>query len=285
MAKKTMHITESELTEIINEQINKIIEEGIDIDIPSKTVGFNPNHQKYVDTNDPWNPHPFYNEVRGYKVISIFERKQTDDRQDGNPLIWALKGKDWKFRDEHYDLMALLRRFVSVTKELNESFDVIITTPSQNKLNNEILKRISRIIPHSISIENFFMKYEANWVYEQLLDSKWMEANYPSEKERSDLRNRIYSFILRMNKENEGIFSYKYIPKPLREVIIQSMYVSDEYKDNLELANEINDKRVLVLDDTVTSGKTISDSANALLDTFAPKDITFLTLFTPLIQK
>ena len=86
-----------------------------------------------------------------------------------------------------------------------------------------------------------------------------------------------------MNQKNDGVFSYKYIkPNELRDAIVQSMYISDEYKDNLEYAEMINNKRMLILDDTVTSGKTISDSANALLDTFDPKDITFLTLFTPL---
>lgn len=55
------------------------------------TVGFNPNHQKYVNTNDPWEPYPIYNNIDGYKVISVFEREITDDKQDGNPLIYALK--------------------------------------------------------------------------------------------------------------------------------------------------------------------------------------------------
>ena len=86
-----------------------------------------------------------------------------------------------------------------------------------------------------------------------------------------------------MNKNNNGVFSYKYIkPKEMRDIIIQSMFVSNEYKDDLEFGKYINGKRILVLDDTVTSGKTISDSANAILETFEPKDITFLTLFTPL---
>ena len=79
-----------------------------------------------------------------------------------------------------------------------------------------------------------------------------------------------------------GVFSYKYIEENYRKYVILSMYISDEVKSNLELANVINGKRVLVLDDTVTSGKTISDSAETFMETFDPKDITFLTLFSPL---
>ena len=66
MAKKTIIVTESRLNEIISEQVKKALREGIDIDTDSTphTVGFNPNHQEYVDTNDPWNPYPIYNETR-----------------------------------------------------------------------------------------------------------------------------------------------------------------------------------------------------------------------------
>ncbi len=56
------------------------------------------------------------------------------------------------------------------------------------------------------------------------------------------------------------------------------MYLSDCVKSDLEMANQINGKRVLVLDDTVASVKTISDSAEDLMDTFDPKSITSLTL-------
>ena len=39
---------------------------------------------------------------------------------------------------------------------------------------------------------------------------------------------------------------------------------------------------VLIIDDTVTSGKTISDAAEAFKETYTPSSITFLTLLSPL---
>lgn len=39
-----------------------------------------------------------------------------------------------------------------------------------------------------------------------------------------------------------------------------------------------------MLDDTVTTGKTISDSAQILTETFSPKSITFLTIFSPRVK-
>lgn len=290
-------INEAELRRIIREEIQKHlkISEGIDIDKTAMTVAFNPNHQNYVDTNDPWNPKPIYNQVDGYKVISIFERKITDDKQDGNPLIYALKSlakgeqnPTWKFKDEHFDVLSLLRRFVAVTKELSEEFDIIITTPSSNPLNTEILHRIIRLIPHEQSFKEFFTKYTANEVYEDFINSEWLKQTYTDEARLRYMNNRIYQAICKMNlpkskNGNDGIFSYKFLrPSELRNAIIQSMCVSDEFQDEITYGKIINNKKILVIDDTVTSGKTISDSAAAIKDIYDPASITFLTLFSPL---
>ena len=68
-------------------------EYGIDIrkEGDKTFISYNPNHQNNVDTNSLINPKPFYNEVNGYPVYSIFLRKSSQDG-DGNPLIYALKG-------------------------------------------------------------------------------------------------------------------------------------------------------------------------------------------------
>lgn len=142
-----------------NEYLDNTMFEGIELDDVNHIVSFNPNHQEYVNTNDPWNPKPIYNEINGYKVISIFKCKDTENNLDGNSLIYALKGiRGWKFKNPSYDIFELLRRFVAVTKELKENFDVIITTPSSNKLNTEVLYRVKRIIPYKVAYDDFFSK-------------------------------------------------------------------------------------------------------------------------------
>lgn len=279
---KTIQITEEKLNEIVKETVSQVLE-GIDIDKENLTVGFNPTHQDYIYTNDPWNPKPIYNMVRGYKVISIFSRKMSDDRLDGNPLIYALKGKDWQLKHPKYDIMALLRRFVAVTKELKEHYDVIITIPSSNALNTEILQKVKRLIPHSDAFSDFFQKYNANDVYERFLDSEWLSRTYANEADRKKMHRNIYKALDNMCKLNRGIFSYKFIkPVELRDAIKQSMGISDKYQDEFSYADRINGKNILIIDDTVTSGKTLSDSADAIMEMYDPKSITFLTLFSPL---
>ena len=58
---------------------------------------------------------------------------------------------------------------------------------------------------------------------------------------------------------------------------------SGEAVDNdLNYDDVINGKNVLIFDDTVTTGKTISDSGEAICSMFIPKSITFITLFSAL---
>ncbi len=274
----------------LNEYMDNHMFEGIDVDDENHIVSFNPNHQEYVDTNDHWNPKPIYNEINGYKVISIFKRKDTENNLDGNPLIYALKGHKWKFKNPSYDIFALLRRFVAVTKELKETYDVIITTPSSNKLNTEVLYKVRRLIKHETSYEDFFMKNDAIYVYEELLDNNWIEKHY-NEKDAKRIDTEIYRAICRIQKSkdnggNDGVFSYKFIRnKDVRNAIIQSMSINDMYKDEITYGKYLNGKKILVIDDTVTSGKTISDSAEAIIETYAPESITFLTLFSPLMSE
>lgn len=281
-------LTTEELDKIIKEAVKRVLKEGIDVDIDTKSVGFNPNHQNYIDTNDHWNPKPIYNNVRGYDVISIFTRQMSNDRLDGNPLIYALKGKEWKLKHPRYDIMALLRRFVAVTKELKETYDVIITIPSSNSLNKDILHKIERLIPHSEAFSDFFYKYTVDEVYDRLIDSEWLSRTYPHKEDNNRMHKMLYTQLKKMGLPkseggNDGIFSYKFIkPTELRNAINQSMGINEKYKDTFYYSNKINGKKVLIIDDTVTSGKTLSDSADAIMDTYDPKSITFLTLFSPL---
>lgn len=267
------------------------VSDGIDF-IPEKhIVSFNPNHQNNVDTNDLYNPHPFYSELDGHKVISVFERKHTEDEYDGNPLIYALKnygkppGKTsaskWRFANPNYDILALMRRFVAVTKEFDEPFDTIVCIESSSPLNRYIATCIHRIKGGDL-IKKFFTKYDASYVQDFLLDEDEVLSHFP-ERERDGIREKLNTAFHNMRVSNGNKFSYKLLGDVrLRKYMPQSMEVPDNVALSDEISSKINDKRVLVVDDTITSHKTLSDSSKAILDTFYPKEIIFFTLFTAL---
>ena len=73
-------------------------------------------------------------------------------------------------------------------------------------------------------------------------------------------------------------FSYKYIPPYLRKYVLKSMFLEDDNK----IDKMINDKDILILDDTISSGQTISETSKRIYNTFTPKSITVITLFSSL---
>jgi hypothetical protein len=79
-----------------------------------------------------------------------------------------------------------------------------------------------------------------------------------------------------MINKNNNIFSFKYIPLNLRKHFRHCGIPELEYDD------KINDKDILIVDDTISTGSTISDITRDLLEIYQPKSITILTLFSPL---
>lgn len=282
MSKKIIKVTEEQLHSIILESIKRILKEGIDVNKKDdkRIVSVTNDHQKLVDTNNAYSPYLFDDSHRGYRTLSIFQRKATTDKMDANPLLNALKRrKQWEFEDAKKDLMKLLKNFVAASKLLPK-YDTIIMTPSNNDLNKIVFGYLIRIVPHEYAIENFFEKLSAQDVYESLIDEDYIEKNFAEPKK---VWNAIDDAFSAMNTNNNGIFSYKELMNSsYREFIIQSMKVNMGPHNDLNYADYINGKNVLIFDDTITTGKTISDSGKAITEMFSPKSITFITLFSAL---
>ena len=67
----------------LDEAANASINEGIDFDIETKTVSYNPFHEENVDTSVENNPTQTGEIVENITVWSIFKRKRGE-RGDGN---------------------------------------------------------------------------------------------------------------------------------------------------------------------------------------------------------
>lgn len=283
--KKDLIINEQQLREIIREEITKMLAEDITLNKQdgkrSISVNDDNTNPKYVDTNNHASPYIFKDTQRGYTVYSIFQRQKTeDDSTDANPILNALKQKKgWEFANAKKDLMKLLRNFVAAVKLLPK-YDTIIMTPSNNDLNKIVFSYLIRLIPHANSYENFFEKYTAEDVYNNLIDDAYINKHFENPQK---VYNSIDEAFGNMMKNNNGIFSYRCLLKtPYREAIIQSMKVNLGVDNDLNYDEAINGKNVLIFDDTVTTGKTISDSGRAIYEMFAPNTLTYVTLFSAL---
>lgn len=77
------------------------------------------------------------------------------------------------------------------------------------------------------------------------------------------------------------MFSFKHIQTAdLRKYITKTMDIHEE--KTIEYAHYINDKDILILDDTIASGTTISEACRIIMKTYAPKSMTIITLFSKL---
>jgi hypothetical protein len=253
--------------------------EGIDIDEVNRVVSFNPDHEDNVDTSVILNP--TYSEIGDVKVISIFKRKTSKKSSfDGNPLIYALKDiKGWKFNNPKSDIINLLRQFVRISEKIQDHYDVIITIPSQNELNTKFLYRLNKIIKSEVEIEDYFWKLTAEDVYENYIDWGLLSKDFGPDYER--VKKVINGFFFDMNNDNDGYFSYKFIKDPKLRKYIKKTMRSDE-KKLIEYSDFINGKDILILDDTISSGSTISEICKMILETFVPKSVTVVTLFSKL---
>ena len=120
------------------------VDEGIDFDKKSMTVWFTPTEEKYVDTSLENNPTIDKEIMTDVEVWSIFRRAKDGKKDDGNPLIYALKGeRGWEFREES-DREAIEKQFELIAEKFAKIHPVGVTIliPSGNNLNRHIAEVI-----------------------------------------------------------------------------------------------------------------------------------------------
>ena len=262
---------------LLKEYCNLI--EGVDIDEETKTVSFNSSHEDNVDTSLLINP--TYNNINGVDVISIFKRKKANDFSfDGNPLIYALKGlNSWRFKNPQSDIINLLKQFIRIAEKIKSKYDTIITIPSSNELNIQFLYRLNKIVKSNFQITDYLNKLNIEDVYENFIDWKQLKLDYGDKYDSA--KRLLNKFFSNMEKDNNNYFSYKFIKDVnLRKYITMTIYSDDE--KTIEYAPHINGKNILILDDTIGTGKTISEACKEILETFTPNSITVITLFSKL---
>jgi len=258
---------------LLEQELNSPLMEGIDIDAYNKTVSFTTKHEKNVDTSTDTNP--TYYKVGEYDVISIFKRIDSENHNfDGNPLIKALKGIDgWKFKNCKKDIKGLLEQFLNIVKKIDSKYDTIILTPSNNELNKRILHKLCEIIKFDNKIEDLFIKLSCEEVLDNGLDRDLIKKSDDIEYTMGEI-NRYIDIMI---KKNSGYFSYKNVDPKDRKYFKHTMKLNS---DIIKYSEFINDKMVLILDDTISTGGTISEVCENILKTYTPKDLKIITLFS-----
>lgn len=269
------------MDEIVEKEMDKTFNEGVDFDPETKTVAYNSSHENYVDISIENNPTIGGEIVPGVQVWSIFKRKKGETRKDGKPLVCALKGEGWTFRSEE-DREAIEKQFDLIASKFVSMYQKGITVliPSGNEFNKHIADVILSKSENGELIEGVICKLTTEEVNDIVLDfnSKFREHykdNFNSAYYRLD------RYLDQMDKQLKGTFSRHLIKDPeMRDVLDFTLKVSEDIY--AEFANKINGQNILIIDDTIGSGQSIKEACQIMLESYAPKSITVLTLSSKL---
>lgn len=258
------------------------INEGIDFDKKTMTVWFTPTEERYVDTSLENNPTMDSEIMTDVEVWSIFKRTKDGRKDDGNPLIYALKGeRGWEFREES-DHEAIEKQFELIAEKFVKMHPIGVTIliPSGNKLNRHIAEVVMSKSKDSHLIEGAISKLTVEEVDEIVLrkDSKF-RLFYGDDFD--EAYSRLESYFDDMDSERGGMFSRHFIKdREMRNVLTDTFKVSTSRY--ARKSKYITDKDILIIDDTIGNGQTIKSACQVIMESYVPKSITVLTLLSKL---
>lgn len=279
------------------------INEGFDV-AGTKLI-LNPRHNIILNTSLSGEPVKFtlHSNALGIDidVYSIFKRMQLTDEQrelvglrphqsgDANPVIYALKKeKGWGFKTasdekQFYRIFEhILRRWL---REHKNNYNTALLVPSSRRLNQTMMDMIKKI-SDEVGIQSFInkglIKMTTTEVADMVLNEESYFYKYWNKEDAFDIAyEKLARALNEMDLHNNGIFTYHLIEEDyIRKTVIHTIKWADGYSDRY--LSELNDKDLLIIDDTITHGQTIESTINAVSCCYAPKSVSVLTMFSKL---
>lgn len=238
--------------------LNGYLMEGINIDVDNKVVTFTDNNENYVDTSIESNP------TISTNAISVFKRKKDENKQvsDENPLVYALKGmRGWTISEE--DRASIWNRIKEILNKLPNEYDMVVVPESNSGIVATFADAISKHFDSIPIIKECLLKRTLDEVVD---DINWIDFSKEEQLEITDA----------FKKMKGGHFEAKYFPKSLAHRLEASIYKSNPHNKGVDVAN----KRVIMIDDVVSTGMSLSHCANVLKREYFPKTITNIVLFS-----
>lgn len=268
------------INKVVKKTINGIIKEGIDFDKNTMKVWFTPDKEEYVDTSLQNNPTLDKELIPNVNVWSLFKRKKGEKRDDGNPLIYALKGeKGWEFRSEE-DYNAIENQIHLIAQKFANIYPIGVTIiiPSGNDLNRRIAEIVMSKSQNAHLIVGAIAKLSVEEVDEIVLKKDSQFRKYYGERF-NDAYAQLEEYFDDMDLYRNGMFSRHLIKDgEMRNVLTNTLKVSDS-----RIARKskfINGQNILIIDDTISRGQSIIEACKVMNESYAPKSITVLTLLS-----
>ncbi len=265
------------MDEIVEKEMDKTFNEGIDFDLDTKTVAYNSSHENYIDISIDKNPTIDGEIVPGVQVWSIFKRKKGETRDDGNSLAYALKGEGWTFRSEE-DRLAIEKQFNDIATKFAQIYPIGVTIiiPSGNELNYHIAEMVMSKCKNAELLEGAICKLTTEEVNDIVLAKKSFFRQIYKDNFNAAYK-QLCVYFEEMDEKRDGTFSRHFIKdSKMRNVLLNTLKVSpDRYAKDSKI---INGQDILIIDDTISRGQSIKEACQIMLESYAPKSITVLTL-------
>ena len=155
-----------------------------------------------------------------------------------------------------------------------------IIIPSGNELNTHIAEVVMSKSENAKLIQGVICKLTTEEVNDIVMEDGSKFREYYGNNF-NDAYYQLLDYLEKMNNERKGTFSRHFIKDPdMRNVLDMTLKVSEDRF--AEFANKINGQHILLIDDTISRGQTINNACNILMESYAPKSITVLTLLSRL---
>ena len=285
--------------------------EGIDVKPskdgkPGSVVSYNPSHNDGVDSSLANNPtqssvgvsvdkvNP--NSIRVYAIMQRVGLTSAAFGNDGNPLLYALKNeRGYRFASDEDadairgDIRRILDKFVDQYFSSIEGDVATVMIPSGNSLNDTFAgwfqDAVERRGKKTKLFKGILYKVSTELVRDEVLDRgdsefyQWI-GKMPKDKALK-IRQELESYLDDMDAKHEGTFSYHYVKNAkIRNHMSLSMKLSETPSTAKEFG-DINECHVLLLDDSVSRGASMREAYTILTQSYHPKSITGLALFSP----
>lgn len=239
---------------------------GIDIEADG-TIRFNGSHERLLNTSTDKNPS--IKIVKGLWIQSVFRRVQTSgDVRDGNPFIYALKDKNG-YKIDRRELWKFRVNFSAILEKALQEIDVdyVIPMPSGHKVASYLAFQVAKrhggaptVIPNALrkrTVGEMLAAY-ADYVPDT---GKYKTREYKSQ-------------IRKWAKMPSGTFvSMKEVDSSVRN-FFHPLALSGG-------VHAFNGKRVLLVDDLLSSGSTLK-CAQALVEERQAVEVSALCLLSSL---
>lgn len=222
---------------------------GIDI-CKNKKVTYSDKHEKRVNTSVNTNPTISKIPLKPglLTVYSIFKRVSSQDRKDGNPLIYALKTKK-NYTIEHKELLKFKPNFIHIIKkfssDINHKKCILVVLPSSSNVASIFARRVGRIL----SIDVIYDAFSKCTIGEVL-------NNFQTNTVRKNHDQDVREVIAHLRKKNKDLtFAMKDIANHIR-------YCFCPLK--LNISYDFSGYDVILVDDLLSTGTTLISSHNLL---------------------